>query len=97
MSLHLLGVVGFAAAADNPYFIMAGFAAITDYFCCCGRLQLRDSRHRRSPGLHHLISSLASITLPPVSSSSLGYNFKSAMKNTAIYAKIQSGMLQSIR
>jgi hypothetical protein len=27
---HPLGVAGFAAAADNPYFIMAGFAAIAD-------------------------------------------------------------------
>jgi hypothetical protein len=33
MSLHL-GVAGFAAAADNPYFVMAGFAVITDYFRC---------------------------------------------------------------
>jgi hypothetical protein len=32
MSLHLLGVACFAAAADNPYFVMAGFAAITGYF-----------------------------------------------------------------
>jgi hypothetical protein len=31
---HLLGVAGSAAAADNPYFVMAGFAAITDYFYC---------------------------------------------------------------
>jgi hypothetical protein len=38
MSLHLLGIAGFAAAADNPYFVMAGFAAITDYFCCRSRL-----------------------------------------------------------
>jgi hypothetical protein len=38
MSLHHLGVAGFAAAADNPYFVMAGFAAITDYFCCRSRL-----------------------------------------------------------
>jgi hypothetical protein len=41
---HLLGVAGFAATADNLYFVMAGFAAITDYFCCRGRLQLRDNR-----------------------------------------------------
>jgi hypothetical protein len=27
---HPLGVAGFAAAADNPYFVMAGFAAIAD-------------------------------------------------------------------
>jgi hypothetical protein len=38
MSLHLLGVAGFAAAADNLYFVMAGFAATTDYFCCRSRL-----------------------------------------------------------
>jgi hypothetical protein len=38
MSLHLLGVAGFAAAGDNPYFVMAGFAAITGYFCCRSRL-----------------------------------------------------------
>jgi hypothetical protein len=138
MSLHPLSVAGFTAAVDNPYFIMAGFAAITDYFCCRSRLQLRDNRHRRCPGLRHLIASLAIITLPPISSSSLarinfpadkfifdsatdsfaaiadpfiadnfiaamaeyfiivGYNFESAMNNTAIHAKIQSDMLQSI-
>jgi hypothetical protein len=73
MSLHPLGVAGFAAAADNPYFILAGFAAIIDYFCCRSRLQLRDNRHRCCPGLRHLISSLAIITLPPVSSSSLAH------------------------
>jgi hypothetical protein len=27
---HLLSVAGSAAAADNPYFVMAGFAAIAD-------------------------------------------------------------------
>jgi hypothetical protein len=27
---HPLGVAGFATAADNPYFVMAGFAAIAD-------------------------------------------------------------------
>jgi hypothetical protein len=80
---HPLGVAGFAAATDNPYFVMAGFAAITDYFCCRCRLQLRESWHRRLPGLRHIISSLASITLPPINSSSLGYNFESAMNNTA--------------
>jgi hypothetical protein len=37
MSLHPLGVAGFAAAVDNPYFVMAGFAAIMDYFYCRGR------------------------------------------------------------
>jgi hypothetical protein len=31
---------------------MAGFAAITDYFCCRCRLQLRESWHPRLPGLH---------------------------------------------
>jgi hypothetical protein len=138
MSLHPLGVAGFAVAADNPYFVMAGFAAITYYFCCRSRLLLRDNRHCRCPGLRHLISSLAIITLPPISSSSLarinfaadkfifdsatdgfaaiadhfiadnfiasmaeyfivaGYNFESTMNNTAIHAKIQSDMLQSI-
>jgi hypothetical protein len=30
MSLHLLGVAGCAAAVDNPYFVMTGFAAIAD-------------------------------------------------------------------
>jgi hypothetical protein len=59
MSLHHLGVASFAAAADNPYFVMAGFAAITDYFYCRSRLQLRHSRHRRCPGLLRLVSSLA--------------------------------------
>jgi hypothetical protein len=30
ISLHLLSVAGFAAATNNPYFVMAGFAAIAD-------------------------------------------------------------------
>jgi hypothetical protein len=47
MSLHHLGVADFAATADNPYFVMAGFAAITDYFYCRSRFLATDYHQAR--------------------------------------------------
>jgi hypothetical protein len=44
MSLHLLGVAGFAAATDFSYLAIAGFAAIADYFIA--RLALQSLPHR---------------------------------------------------